>query len=75
MIKRILIAILAVLVLLAAVASFRYALAVIQVRREAHRTDVPALKDIGATRSLEILPLYENAALDRANRPGTAYLT
>jgi 7,8-dihydropterin-6-yl-methyl-4-(beta-D-ribofuranosyl)aminobenzene 5'-phosphate synthase len=64
MIKRILIALLAVLVLLAAVAGFRYALAVIQVRREAHRTDIPVLKDFGATHSLEILPLYENAAVD-----------
>ena len=70
MIKRILIAVLAVLILLAAVAGFRYGLAVIEVRREAHRTEVPPLNDMGVTRSLEILPLYENAALDAGYQTG-----
>jgi 7,8-dihydropterin-6-yl-methyl-4-(beta-D-ribofuranosyl)aminobenzene 5'-phosphate synthase len=70
MIKRILITVLAVLVLLAVVAGFRYTLAVIEVRREAHRTEIPPLPDIGATRSLEILPLYENAALDEDYQTG-----
>jgi 7,8-dihydropterin-6-yl-methyl-4-(beta-D-ribofuranosyl)aminobenzene 5'-phosphate synthase len=70
MIKRILIAVFAVLILVAAAAGFRYALAVIEVRREAHRTEVPPLNDVGATRSLEILPLYENAALDAGYQTG-----
>jgi 7,8-dihydropterin-6-yl-methyl-4-(beta-D-ribofuranosyl)aminobenzene 5'-phosphate synthase len=70
MVKRILIAVIAVFALLAAVAGFRYALGLIEVRREAHRTDVPPLKDIGATRSLEILPVYENAALDAGYTTG-----
>jgi metal-dependent hydrolase (beta-lactamase superfamily II) len=59
-----------VLVLLAAVAGFRYALAVIEVRREAHRAEVHPLNDLGATRSLEILPLYENATLNRGYQTG-----
>lgn len=70
MIKRILITVLAVFILLAAVAGFRYALGLIEVRRETQRTDIPPLKDIGATRSLEILPLYENAAIDTGYTTG-----
>jgi glyoxylase-like metal-dependent hydrolase (beta-lactamase superfamily II) len=70
MIKRILLAILAIFVMMAAVAGFRYALALIEIRREAHRTEVLPLNDLGVTRSLEILPLYENAALDGKYQTG-----
>ncbi len=75
MIKRILIAILAVLVLLAAVAGFRYALGLVEVRRETQRTDVPPLKDIGATTRWKSCPFTKTPPWRRDTPPVMAFLT